>query len=39
MLKTWIRLPTPVITSTITIDSWSSWNAASMERSPVAIQL
>ena len=37
MLKMWISVPTPVITSTITIDSWSSWNAQSTCRSPAGI--
>src|SRR5665811_2489388 len=30
--------PTPVTTRIITIDNWSSWNAASMCRSPTGIQ-
>ena len=29
-LNRWMSVPTPVTTSTITIDSWSSWNAASI---------
>ena len=37
-LKTWIRNPTPVMIIIITIDSWSSWIAAAMFKSPVVIQ-
>ena len=36
-LKMWISMPTPVTTSVIIIDSWSSWNAASILRSPTGI--
>ncbi len=32
-------MPTPVMISTITIDSWSRWKAASICRSPTGIQL
>src|SRR5882672_8110235 len=34
----WISVPTPVITSSITDESWSTWRATSILSVPAAIQ-
>src|SRR5438552_4467381 len=36
-LKTWIRAPTPVTTSSITDERWSTWNARSTCSGPTGI--
>jgi hypothetical protein len=37
-LNRWIRLPTPVTTSSITVESWSTWKPKLICRSPAGIQ-
>ncbi len=38
-LKTWMRNPTPVTTSIMIMESWSSWRAASTRKAPVSIHV
>src|SRR5262245_33779745 len=38
MLNTWISEPTPVTTSSMTADNWSTWKAALIVTEPTGIQ-